>query len=359
MNSKAIKRQLLAAIAMVLVAALALGSSTYAWFVASGTVTATGMSVKAQSEGGLAISFDGEQWGTTATAGMTTKELYPASTRDLTDWYHATAANMNAAGAQPGSRTNITSIVFGGDSGAYAPNNSYVVMREFQIKSSSASDASKGLFVESVDVTGYKTMSTALRVGVKYVVASGQPAAVGTGYKIYAPVSLGAGAENNPTDNYDVYQEKTDDPTTSEVSLGKVKLDAVGQTGSTLIASDGEIPSGTPLTVQIYIWFEGEDANLKSSNFHPEDLSVTVNFSSISGGTTSSSSVSMTGAIADTTAVSATDPETGSAADFYKITNKTGLNNEVLYAKASGELTSGNIYTISGGAATQYTKVTW
>ena len=32
MQSKAIKRQLLAAVAMVLVAAIALGSSTYAWF---------------------------------------------------------------------------------------------------------------------------------------------------------------------------------------------------------------------------------------------------------------------------------------------------------------------------------------
>ena len=46
MNSKAIRKQLLAAVAMVLVAAVALGSSTYAWFVASGTVTATGMMVQ-------------------------------------------------------------------------------------------------------------------------------------------------------------------------------------------------------------------------------------------------------------------------------------------------------------------------
>ena len=49
MNSKAIKKQLLAAVAMVLVAAVALGSSTYAWFVASGTVTAEGMKVQARA----------------------------------------------------------------------------------------------------------------------------------------------------------------------------------------------------------------------------------------------------------------------------------------------------------------------
>lgn len=49
MNSKAIKRQLLAAIAMVLVAAVALGSSTYAWFVTNNTVKATTATISAQS----------------------------------------------------------------------------------------------------------------------------------------------------------------------------------------------------------------------------------------------------------------------------------------------------------------------
>ena len=51
MNSKAIKRQLLAAIAMVLVAALALGSSTFAWFASNDTVTASGMNITAVTEG--------------------------------------------------------------------------------------------------------------------------------------------------------------------------------------------------------------------------------------------------------------------------------------------------------------------
>lgn len=51
MNSKAIKRQLLAAIAMVLVAAIALGSSTYAWFASNNKVEANGMKITATTEG--------------------------------------------------------------------------------------------------------------------------------------------------------------------------------------------------------------------------------------------------------------------------------------------------------------------
>lgn len=50
MNSKAIRKQLLAAVAMVLVAAVALGSSTYAWFAANNQVKANMASIKAISD---------------------------------------------------------------------------------------------------------------------------------------------------------------------------------------------------------------------------------------------------------------------------------------------------------------------
>ena len=46
---KTLKKQLGAAIAMVLVAAVALGSSTYAWFVSNNSVKATTTNISAQS----------------------------------------------------------------------------------------------------------------------------------------------------------------------------------------------------------------------------------------------------------------------------------------------------------------------
>ena len=51
----ALKKQLAAAIAMVLVAAVALGSSTYAWFVSNNTVKATTSKISAQSIGEMII----------------------------------------------------------------------------------------------------------------------------------------------------------------------------------------------------------------------------------------------------------------------------------------------------------------
>ncbi|MFQ9547238.1 MAG: hypothetical protein ACLRZ6_04790, partial [Lachnospiraceae bacterium] len=46
---KALKKQLGAAVAMVCVAAVALGSSTYAWFVSNNNVDATISTISAQS----------------------------------------------------------------------------------------------------------------------------------------------------------------------------------------------------------------------------------------------------------------------------------------------------------------------
>ena len=46
---KALKKQLGAAVAMVCVAAVALGSSTYAWFVSNNTVKGTTTNISAQS----------------------------------------------------------------------------------------------------------------------------------------------------------------------------------------------------------------------------------------------------------------------------------------------------------------------
>ena len=63
MSTKALKTQLLAAVAMVLVASVALGSSTYAWFAANNTVKAENMSVSAKSDATfLEIRADGGEF---------------------------------------------------------------------------------------------------------------------------------------------------------------------------------------------------------------------------------------------------------------------------------------------------------
>lgn len=89
MNSKAIRKQLLAAVAMVLVAAVALGSSTYAWFVTNNTVKATTSQISAQSNAAfMKIKYNATAVKSDLTADVATlasKALYPAQWKNSFD----------------------------------------------------------------------------------------------------------------------------------------------------------------------------------------------------------------------------------------------------------------------------------
>lgn len=283
MNSKAIKRQLLAAIAMVLVAAIALGSSTYAWFVASGTVKAEGMKVQAKSEGGLAIRWAGEGselWGTTASAKMdTATALLPASTATLAKWTYAKALKANASAADVTTYTDITNEVFKGADGAF-DNNEYVVMQPFQIRSTAGDKLAKGLYVSGVDVTrganaGNKDLDKSIRVGVRMESENGF-----VGNFIYAPVE-GASSSYNWVE---VKGDNTRESTPVTLSTKGTSADDKSQ----LLAKDKTVPAveGEAVKVQVFIWYEGEDAKLYSDNYVANDLDVTVSFSSYGFGTT-------------------------------------------------------------------------
>lgn len=84
MDTKALKKQMGAAIAMVLVAAVALGSATFAWFVTNNTVKANTNTISAQSNAAfMTIKYNGSAVGVNSTEDTATdnvgKALYPAT----------------------------------------------------------------------------------------------------------------------------------------------------------------------------------------------------------------------------------------------------------------------------------------
>lgn len=283
MNSKAIKRQLLAAIAMVLVAASALGSSTYAWFVASGSVTAKDMKVNVQSSGGLVISRAGDQdaWGVTASGEMDAyTALTPVSTSDMTDWSTAQAKFANSYEFDKTTIKNVKNDVL--PSGTYS-DNTYAVMRAFKIRSAAPGQLCQGLYVDKIEVTGGKnTLDTSLRVGFRYRYASGTGEYGEFSSFITGPVTVssdaGQSAENKPTATYKFYSTST----TDETEAKDVTLTATGKTAR-IVPAETEVTNGTdkPVYVEIFIWFEGQDHNLFSDNVKAIDkMDITVTFAS-------------------------------------------------------------------------------
>ena len=75
-----LKKQLAAAIAMVLVAAISLGTSTYAWFVNNTKVTAGTTKVSATTANTLLIKNENNEWATTYTFDDTNTNFVPVST---------------------------------------------------------------------------------------------------------------------------------------------------------------------------------------------------------------------------------------------------------------------------------------
>ena len=101
METKALKKQLGAAIAMVLVAAIALGAATFAWFVNNNAVTATDVNVSTSSSvPNLYIHSTGETTHAMDGANTNPEKLYPVSTNDAKTFYetkHWTSGTGNRA----------------------------------------------------------------------------------------------------------------------------------------------------------------------------------------------------------------------------------------------------------------------
>lgn len=88
METKALKKQLGAAIAMVIVAAIALGAATFAWFVNNNAVTAEGVDVSTTSSvPNLYITNAGKTADSMTPADANPTKLYPASTNNGKAFY--------------------------------------------------------------------------------------------------------------------------------------------------------------------------------------------------------------------------------------------------------------------------------
>lgn len=115
MDTKALKKQMGAAIAMVLVAAVALGSATFAWFVSNNTVDATTSKISAQSNSAFMYIRDEKETSTdlrTDESSVVNAELFPAhwvttdesatagsyNGKDVASFYTAFGQSADAAG---------------------------------------------------------------------------------------------------------------------------------------------------------------------------------------------------------------------------------------------------------------------
>lgn len=267
MSTKALKTQLLAAIAMVLVASIALGSSTYAWFASNSKVTANNMQVSATTSKNLLISNQNAgTFAETATAIYTgSVSLRPSSVQTLAGtqnfFKNNDGKNVDYAVGKlkKGAETVAATVTPAADD---LTDTKDVIKYDFYVKvNGTTTDAFDKLYVSSITVTGNNIdINKALRVGV----VSGDK-----GY-IYAPITGASTAYKG------VIKAGTmsSDADATLFGTDNVTLTTAGTDTATL----GNVDSNTK-TVSVYVWYEGQDASCVSANaISTENLTISVEF---------------------------------------------------------------------------------
>lgn len=257
MDTKALKKQMGAAIAMVLVAAVALGSATFAWFVSNNKVEAKTASVSAQSNAPfLKIAKAGEALTTTQatqTAGTNDKvELYPSQ------WNHVVTDGtyqFESAYASDATKWNMlenSRFAVGGVDADHRPD--YALKQSFTIGTTDEKAGSfQNLKVASVTVNAGEN-SDGLKSAICVLVKCG--------------------------DQWGVYKET--DNGTELTAYGDATTIVNNLTGSDTSVTDAlvaKIGAGKSVDVDIYVFYDGSASTVFSGNLaNLKNCGVTVAF---------------------------------------------------------------------------------
>ena len=257
MTVKSLKKQLAAAIAMVVVAAVALSSSTYAWFVSNNTVTATTASISAQSNAPfLVISNDAIAADTTATSVTTTvanATLFPVQMVEANDdattfkWESAYAADSAASTEKASTRFVVQS----------ADLTKYYVKQTFHVGTNGTTKGQfKNLRVSAVTVTPGAGTDNEIQEALRVMVVCGKEVAIydktGTLVTQYTPQS---GTATNITGLTAAEDRQANGATTNAAYL--TVADDV------FPATSGQIGDKT---VDVYLYYDGAVANIRTNN---------------------------------------------------------------------------------------------
>jgi hypothetical protein len=292
------RKKLLPAFGSLMISAAMLSTSTYAWFTMNKDVEVKGMQMKAQAEKGILINemagMDEGTWGKEALAGQAAAiALRPASTANFTSWWHANSkitsneagangaggvdtantvalgsgtyyadiSSISTSGTSATADTNAARVInysdgFGGTASAYDEGEAYYIQYTYYIKSSTDNDlpVSKGNLKATVTATKKNSdtsgtsdaLDKALRVGIK----------IDSNVTIFAPLA------DTATLSYQV----------AGSTAGTTYVDVIAYKGTTATAIDGTAAVTLPAVtksgkaIDVYVWYEGEDANCKSDN---------------------------------------------------------------------------------------------
>ena len=264
---KALKKQLAAAIAMVCVAAVALGSSTYAWFVSNNNVDAITTDISAQSNSAYLViqeaTADKTATDNTSTSSATAEDrtavaLYPAQVVNgtATGSYKFESAYAAAAGNSL-EKTSTRFTVGNNGTAEEAVANTYAHKDTFYIGTGGYDGSFTNLKVEGVTVSAKNADKADLVNAMRVLVVCGDQWTVWKN-----------GAEVTSVDTLNTAGNATETTT-----LTAKYTDATNKAIAASVSKDNDV------TVDIYVFYDGADGQVNSDNLADlKDCGVTVTF---------------------------------------------------------------------------------
>lgn len=246
MKTSSRRRVLISSVAMLLVAMLALGTATFAWFTQSTQATADQLSVKTVKSSELKLSKTTGDWTDQLHYAYTGKILKPASSADGLTWFAATAADKTDYAADTSTITDISDSLDG-----------YVFAEQLNVQ-----NAGKAT-VENVKIT-FALTETEQVSGAGYVRIALVPADKRGADATHTAANFKAGVFAAGTDTADALTSTTGTAVTVDA--------ADGTSGSVTV---GTLTSGAAKYYNLFVWFEGQDTDCKDANAGNEMPEIT------------------------------------------------------------------------------------
>ena len=258
-------RKLIPALAMLLVSAVMMSTASFAWFSMSTEATATGMQVQAKADAGILISNGDGVWASNATTTQEDDEkpakLLPVSTLDASVWYYNTSSNAASANA------NNKTDTYGSQDYAARTTN-YYLYNTFYIKSSSNEALNSDLQISNVTIT--ESSDLALNEAARVLVKCGNTVHIYsiTGKK-YSVLTTPKGDTEGSENKFTEVTPKAKGPQTTS-ALGLTTIPNVTATAT------GANNTTAAVKVEVFVYFEGEDAACMSSNLLDAVATLTI-----------------------------------------------------------------------------------
>lgn len=281
---KAMKK-LIPAICLLLISAVLLGTSTYAWFSMNTTVTAEGMKVEATSAKNLVISntstLKQDEASHIASTNSDTMKLFPASTTspsDNTFFYVSNSEGVDYTSGKGNIGTEFAKVSF-------TDGNQYVSKHTFYIRvDGEANSELYDLYVKKITVNDTtdssaadKAITQALRVGIvttnKTVIYAPLAGATLSYNAINAAGEVASYADG-------IYKNSSDGALNAATTAIDGSAATLAYNANVNLAAT--VGTETYVEVTIYIWYEGEDEDCTSAkSVDVENVTVSVDFEAV------------------------------------------------------------------------------